>query len=189
MSELGDTFNLEKMKDLRNRDKISAPSVDDCRRWLKELGRSKLYKNTTRILKWLTNADHPLIDERAIEKTKVRFCCLLRIREKLYLGGNRRYYPFYIYKIFDEIVEGEQRSVLSYIDLQGEKTRKKCDKEWKKIEEELEKEITDGYYSNEAVGMFFKVENNSLELTRIFKENIILTKCEREKKCKGGEER
>ena len=28
---------------------------------------------------------------------------------------------------------------------------------------------------------FFKVENNSLELTRIFKENI-LTKCEREKR-------
>ena len=28
---------------------------------------------------------------------------------------------------------------------------------------------------------FFKVENNSLELTRIFKENI-MTDCEREKK-------
>ena len=35
---------------------------------------------------------------------------------------------------------------------------------------------------------FFKEENNSLELTRIFKENII-TDSEREKKCKGGEER
>ena len=154
VSELGDAFNLlEKMKDLRNRDKISAPSVDDCRRWLKELGRSKLYKNMTRILKWLTNADHPLIDERAIEKAEVRFCYLLRIREKLNVGGNRCYYPFYIYKIFDEILEGEQRWVLSYIHLQSEKTRKKCDKEWKKIEEELEKEISDGYYSNEAVGM------------------------------------
>ena len=153
-SELGDAFNLlEKMKDLMKRDEISAPSVDDCRRWLKELGRSKLYKNTTQILKWLTNADHPPIDERAVEKAKVRFCNMLRIREKLNLGGNRRYYPFYIYKIFDEILEGEQRWVLSYIHLQSEKTRKKCDKEWKKIEEELEKEIFDGYYSDEAVGM------------------------------------
>ena len=54
VSELGDAFNLlEKMKDLMNRDKISAPSVDECRCWLKELGRSKLYKNTTQILKWL----------------------------------------------------------------------------------------------------------------------------------------
>ena len=31
------------------------------------------------------------------------------------------------------------------------------------------------------VWKFFKVENNSLELTRIFKENIV-TDCEREKK-------
>ena len=32
-----------------------------------------------------------------------------------------------------------------------------------------------------AQGEYFKVENNSLELTRIFKENI-MTDCEREKK-------
>ena len=38
------------------------------------------------------------------------------------------------------------------------------------------------------IPMFFKVENNSLELTRIFKESL-KTKGEREKKCKGGEER
>ena len=35
--------------------------------------------------------------------------------------------------------------------------------------------------SQKLMKMFFKVENNSLELTRIFKENI-LTDCEREKK-------
>ena len=153
-SELGDAaVLLERLEGLMKRDKISSPSVDDCRRWLKELGRSKLYKNTTQILKWLTNADHPPIDEWAIEEAKVRFCNMLRLREKLNLGGNRCYYPFYIYKIFDEILEGEQRWVLSYIHMQSEKTREKCDKEWKKIEEELEKEISDGYYSDEAVGM------------------------------------
>ena len=52
------------------------------------------------------------------------FCSMLRMREKLELCGNRRYYPFYIYKIFDEILDGEQRWVLSHIHLQSEKTRK-----------------------------------------------------------------
>ena len=67
------------------------------------------------------------------------FCCMLRIREKLGLGGNKCYHPFYICKIFDEILEGNQRWVLSYIYLQSEKTRKMCDKEWKKIKAELAK--------------------------------------------------
>ena len=79
---------------------------------------------------------------------KVRFCNLLRIREKLNPGGNRCNYPFYIYKIFEEILEGEQRWVLSYIHVQSEKTRKNYDKnydiEWRKKKEELEKGISDG---------------------------------------------
>ena len=55
------------------------------------------------------------------------------MREKLELCGNRRYYPFYIYKIFDEILDGEQRWVLSHIHLQSEKTRKKYEIEWREI--------------------------------------------------------
>ena len=61
------------------------------------------------------------------------FCSILRMREKLVLCGNRRYYPFYIYKTFDEILDGEQRWVLSHIHLQSEKTRKKCEIEWREI--------------------------------------------------------
>ena len=61
------------------------------------------------------------------------FCSILRMREKLELCGNRHYYPFYIYKIFDEILDGEQRWVLSHIHLQSEKTRKKCEIEWREI--------------------------------------------------------
>ena len=51
------------------------------------------------------------------------------------------------------------------------------------------------YFCNSILSCVFfaccgniKVENNPLELTRIFKENI-LTNSEREKKYKGGEER
>ena len=36
---------------------------------------------------------------------------------------------------------------------------------------------------------FFKVENNSLELTRIFKESFKGPKVRVRRKCKGGEER
>ena len=52
------------------------------------------------------------------------FCSILRMREKLELCGNRHYYPFYIYKTFDEILDVEQRWVLSHVHLQSEKTRK-----------------------------------------------------------------
>ena len=72
------------------------------------------------------------------------FYCMLRIQENLGLGGNRCYYPFYIYKIFDEILEGEQRRLLSYIHLQSEKTCKRCDIEWKKIKAEFEKQEEGG---------------------------------------------
>ena len=112
------------MKLLVRRDKISSPSVSDCRRWLKTLNRSKLSKNTTKMLMLLRNDDPPLINPDAIGKSKVIFCCMLRIRQKLGLGGNRCYYPFYVYKIFDEILEGEQRWLLSYIHQQNENTRK-----------------------------------------------------------------
>ena len=61
------------------------------------------------------------------------FCSLPRMREKLELCGNRCYYPFYIYKIFNEILEGEQRWVLSHIHSQSEKTRKRCEIEWREI--------------------------------------------------------
>ena len=79
------------------------------------------------------------------------FCRMLRIRQKLGLGDNRCYYPFYIYKILDKILEGEQRWVLSYIHLQSEKTRKRCDIDWKKIRVELDRAASStatGVYSN-----------------------------------------
>ena len=107
---------LEKMKLLMSRNKISSPSVKDCRRWLKKCGRSKLYNNTTLMLQLLRNIEPPP-GPCAIGRAKVMFCRMLRIWEKLGLGGNRCYNPFYIYKIFDEILEGDQRRVLSYIHL------------------------------------------------------------------------
>ena len=115
------------------RDKISAPSVGDCRRWLKELRRNRLYKNASLILKLLRDDELPPIDQCVINRAELMFCPVLRMREKLELCGNRRHYPFYIYKIFDEILEGEQRWVLSHIHLQSEKTSKKCEIDWREI--------------------------------------------------------
>ena len=71
---------------------------------VKKLSRSKLYKNTTMILKLLRNVDPPSIDLCDVRRAKLMFCCMLRIREKLGLSGNRCYYALYIYKIFDEIL-------------------------------------------------------------------------------------
>ena len=137
-SELGDGETLmKKLEILMESDKISSPSVQDCRRWLKKLGQSKLYKNTTKILMRLTGARHPDIDVQVIKVAEQRFSCVLQVRKNLNLSG-KRYLPFYIYKMLDEILEGEQRWVLAYIHLQSGKTRKKCEAEWKRIQEELE---------------------------------------------------
>ena len=100
---------LENTKLLVVCDEISHHSVSFFRRWFKKLGRSKLYKNTTKILKLLRNVDPPPIDPYAIGRAKVIFCCVLRIRQKLGLAGNRCYYPLYIYKTFHKILEGAQR--------------------------------------------------------------------------------
>ena len=62
VSELRDANRLlEKIKLLMTRDKISAPSVGDCRRWLKELRRNRLYKNASLILKLLRMSCLPSI--------------------------------------------------------------------------------------------------------------------------------
>ena len=124
VSELRDAKRfLEIIKLLMTCDKISAPSVGDCS-WLKELRRSRLYKNASSILKLIREEELPPIDQCIIKRAELMFCSILRMREKLELCGNRHYYPFYIYTIFDEILDGEQRWVLSHIHLQNEKTRK-----------------------------------------------------------------
>ena len=74
------------------RDKIIAPSVGDCRRSLKELRRNRLYKNAYLILKLLRDDELPPIDECVIKRAELMFCSMLRIREKIELCGNRRYY-------------------------------------------------------------------------------------------------
>ena len=79
------------------------------RRWLKELKRNRLYKNASLILKLLRDDELPPIDQCVIKRAELMFCSILRMREKLELCGNRHYYPFYSYKIFDEILDGEQR--------------------------------------------------------------------------------
>ena len=100
MSELRDANRLlEKIKLLMTHDKICAPSVGDCRRSLKELRRNRLYKNASLILKLLRDDKLPSIDQCVIKRAELIFCSMLSMREKLELCGNRRYYPFYIYKV------------------------------------------------------------------------------------------
>ena len=135
-SELGDSVTLlKKLEGLKTRDKVSAPSVKDCRRWLKELGQTKLYRNTTQILIRLTKAQHPTIDVGVVKVAEVKFRSLLQLQQTINFGGSRSY-PFYIYKILDEILQGEHRWVLSYIHLPSEKTLEKCEVEWKMVLDE-----------------------------------------------------
>ena len=73
----------------------------------------------------LRDDELPPIDECVIKRAELMFCSMLRMREKLELYGSRRYYPFYIYKILDDILGGKRKWVLSHIiRLQSEKTRK-----------------------------------------------------------------
>ena len=80
---------LEKIKLLMTRDKIRTPSVEDCRRCLKELKRSRLYKNASLILKLIRDDELPPIDQCVIKRAELMFCSMLRMQEKLELCGNR----------------------------------------------------------------------------------------------------
>lgn len=111
-------------------------SVEAVREMLGEIGRPELNDSATLILRKLTGIDPPVISEALLSRGRAIFSRAMIAREGIYGNGSRRYYPYYIYKIFDAIIpsgDRESRRMLDFIHMQSKKVVRACDAEWRQI--------------------------------------------------------
>lgn len=120
-------------------------TIEDVRAMLRSMNRADLYKNAPLILKRLTGIGPPSIPPLLQNRVVMLFAAVIQTRERVCRGApNRKYYPFYLYKIFDWILDEkdeESRRVLDYIHIQGSETVQVNDKEWRTICENLPGEL------------------------------------------------
>jgi hypothetical protein len=130
---------LDDMRAIIRRDNriLRLLTVDNVRSMLKELKRTELNKNTTLLLKKLTGISPPHISKEYLRESEICFMKVSEVRDNLpSKKSNRKYYPYYIYKIFDCILprsDRESRRILFYIHLQGRNTLINNDAEWREI--------------------------------------------------------
>lgn len=110
-------------------------TVDDVRNILKDLNESNLNKYISSILKQITKKPIPEISEDSYQITYSLFMQVMEARETIKdkNKSNRIYYPFYIYKIFDVVLIGDERKILKYIHLHSYDTLCEDDAEWFQI--------------------------------------------------------
>jgi hypothetical protein len=111
-------------------------TVDDGRRMLKEIKHTHLNKNIAMIMKRITGRGPPHISEDLYQRGYSLFLQVMDVRENIKFSNrnNRRYYPYYIYKIFDLILEDpNDRKLLNYIHLHKHPTLSHNDGEWREI--------------------------------------------------------
>ena len=110
-------------------------TVRDIRSILKSLGCSIYNENIPLIMKKLTNRGPPNLSEDSYYKVYSLFIQVMEIRDSIKKDGrsNRIYYPYYIYKIFDIYLEGDERKAMGYIHLHSNHTLTSNDEEWRLI--------------------------------------------------------
>lgn len=111
-------------------------NVAQVRMLLKTVGRTDLNQNSSLILKKLTGLEPPILSEEKRVRGEVMFSQVLQhIAATAASAGNRNYYPFYIYKIYDLILDEDDpdRFILWFIHLQGADTLSNNDRDWKPI--------------------------------------------------------
>lgn len=122
-------------KDLISRNKsVEHITIDDIRNVLKEIDKTNLNKNTTLLAKKITGRSPPYITDEIYKKTYDLFIKVMNARDSLSNNRcNRIYYPYYIYKIFNIILEGDDRRITNYIHLHKNNTICVNDNEWRLI--------------------------------------------------------
>lgn len=106
------------------------------RQLLKTVGRTDLNQNASLILKKLTGLEPPALSERKRIRGEMMFSQVLQILSSTCAAaGNRNYYPYYIYKIYDLVLDEDDpdRFMLWFIHLQGADTLSSNDLEWKRV--------------------------------------------------------
>lgn len=120
-------------------------NVYKLRKILKQIDRTDLNKNTTKIIKKITGIGPPPLPDEIFRKSSKMFSRVLEIHESIHSGNkpNRSFYPYYIYKILELLIpesDTKLRSILFYIYNQSQATCQNNDKSWNKIIVELNKE-------------------------------------------------
>jgi hypothetical protein len=131
----------------RDRKILRRVSVNDGRAMLRELERTDLNKNVPLILKKLTGIGPPSVSDAIAARVENIFAKAIEIGERVRRDGriNRNYYPFYIFKIIENIVpeeDYETRRVLYYIYVQSRDTVEADDDDWEQICLELSSDLT-----------------------------------------------
>ncbi len=129
---------LDKMKSLNI--KPNDLNVTIIRKLLIKIKQTRFNKNTSLIFKLINkNYDFPTISHDDKEKCAYLFYKVVYEREKTLLmtdeRKNKRYYPYYIRKILEYILE--DKNILNFIHLQKDQTLIEADLEWKKISEKV----------------------------------------------------
>lgn len=123
---------------VRDRKVLRLTTVNDMRTMLREIGRTDLNKNAPLVLKKLTGVGPPQISDDIAVRVENLFTKAIEISEKVRRTGriNRNYYPYYIYKILDQLLpedDYDNRRVLYYIYVQSKETVESDDADWEQI--------------------------------------------------------
>jgi hypothetical protein len=115
---------------------LSHLDVARVRQLLKTVGRTDLNQNAALILKKLNGLEPPALSEKKRVRGEMMFSQVIQVLSNSYAtAGNRNYYPYYIYKIYDLVLDDDDsdRFMLWFIHLQGADTLSNNDREWKHI--------------------------------------------------------
>jgi len=127
---------------VRDRKVLRLLTVNDVRAMLRETGRTDLNKNVPLVLKKITGVGPPQIADAIAVRVENLFTKAIEIGERVRRAGrvNRNYYPYYIYKILDQLLaedDFDNRRVLYYIYIQSKETVEADDADWEHICDEL----------------------------------------------------
>lgn len=115
-------------------------TVNDIRVMLSECDKSDLNKNVPLILKKLTGVGPPAVCDAIAVRVENLFTKAIEIGERIKREHrtNRNYYPFYIFKIIDQIItDQDTRRILYYIYIQSKDTVEADDADWEQICQEM----------------------------------------------------
>jgi hypothetical protein len=126
----------------RDRKVLRLLTVNDVRAMLRETEHTELNKNVPLILKKLTGVGPPQVSDAIAVRVENLFTKAIEIGERVRRNGriNRNYYPFYIFKILEQLLDEkdfENRRVLYYIYIQSKETVEADDADWEQICAEL----------------------------------------------------
>ena len=109
-------------------------SPDDVRTILKTYKLIKYNSYTSRIITVISGIGPPQIPLSIIQRSGALFNQVLDIQKKIFkTDKNRRYYPYYIYKLFESLLTGQHLRILYYIHLQSRETIANSDRDWMEI--------------------------------------------------------